>query len=113
MTDGAEVKKTRDLKKLESILLVTSPLLYLLWKNKDLLSFLDKQGEIKKADEEFFVSIFKAAKENGVDRFKLKLNKEQLSGLDITIKKAAAKIGVDCDFGIKGSTNIELDIIMK
>ena len=47
--------------------------------------FLDKQGEIKKADEEFFVNIIKAGRESGVSEIQLDLGKEQITGLDTTL----------------------------
>ena len=78
-----------------------------------LLPFLDKQGEIKKADEEFITDIIKTAKENGADEFTLKFDKSQLAGLDTTIKKVKRNAGFDLDIGIKGETNVELHIKFK
>jgi len=64
------------------------PVPYLLYMGAEkLLPFLDKQGEIKKADEEFLTNIIKTARENGVDEFTLKFDKSQLTGLDTTIRK--------------------------
>lgn len=78
------------------------PVPYLLYKGAEkLLPFLDKQGEIKKADEKFVTNIIKTAKENGVDEFTLKFDKSQLTGLDTTIKKVKRNAGFDLDIGIK------------
>ena len=90
------------------------PVPYLLYMGAEkLLPFLDKQGEIKKADEEFLTNIIKTARENGVDEFTLKLDKSQLAGLDTTIRKVKGSVGFDLDIGIKGETNIELHIKLK
>ncbi len=90
------------------------PVPYLLYMGAEkLLPFLDKQGEIKKADEEFITNIIKTAKENGVDEFVLKFDKSQLTGLDTTIKKVRGSVGFDLDIGIKGETNVELHIKFK
>ncbi|MCR4322049.1 MAG: hypothetical protein NUV74_17155 [Candidatus Brocadiaceae bacterium] len=90
------------------------PVPYLLYKGAEkLLPFLDKQGEIKKADEQFITNIVKTAKENGVDEFTLKFDKSQLTGLDTTIKKVKRNAGFDLDIGIKGETNVELHIKFK
>jgi hypothetical protein len=90
------------------------PLPYLLYKAADkLLPFLDKQGEIKKADEKFFTNIIRTAKENDVKEFTLKLSKSQMTGLDITFKKVKQATGFDFDIGIKGETEIELSVKFK
>jgi hypothetical protein len=71
------------------IMLTRNPFLglpYLLLINaKEILPFIDKQGEIKKADTAFFTKIIKTAKENDVAEFSLKLNKSQITGLDVTM----------------------------
>ena len=90
------------------------PVPHLLYKSAGkLLPFLDKQGEIKKADEQFVTNIIQTAKENGVDEFTLKFDKSQLMGLDTTIKKVKRNVGFDFDIGIKGETNVELHIKFK
>jgi hypothetical protein len=113
--DRMEPREKMDAKKavLEMIKYM-SPVSYLLYMGAEkLLPFLDKQGEIKKADEEFITNIIKTARENGVDEFTLKLDKSQLTGLDTTIKKVKGEVGFDLDIGIKGETNIELHIKFK
>ena len=90
------------------------PLPYLLYMGaEELLPFLDKQGEIKKADEEFITNIIKTARENGVDEFTLVFDKSQLTGLDVTIKKVKSNVGFDFDVGIKGETNVQLHVKFK
>lgn len=90
------------------------PVPYLLYVGAErLLPFLDKQGEIKKLDEEFLTNIIKTAKKNGVDEFTLKLDKSQLTGLDTTIKKVKGNVGFDLDLGIKGETDVDLHIKFK
>ncbi len=87
------------------------PFPYLLLKGAEsLLPFVDKMGEIKKVDEKFITNIIKTAKENGVDEFTLKFDKNQLAGLDTTIEKVKGSVGFDLDIGIKGETNVELHI---
>lgn len=92
-----------------------SPLSYLLLVDtKKLLPFIDKQGEVKKADEEFFTNIISAARDNGVDKLTLKLDKDQLTGVDMTIMKSKLKkVGFDLDVGIKGDTSVELHLEFK
>jgi len=75
--------------------------------------FLDKQGEIKKADEEFFINIIKAGRESGVSEIQLDLGKEQMTGLDITLNKIKRTSKFDFDFGIKGETEVKLLIKYK
>ncbi len=90
------------------------PVPYLLYTGAEkLLPFLDKQGEIKNADEEFITNIIKTAKENGVSEFTLNFDKSQLTGLDTTVKKVKGSIDFDLDIGIKGETNVELHIKFK
>jgi hypothetical protein len=107
-------EKTDARKAMLEIMKYAFPVQYLLYVGAErLLPFLDKQGEIKKADGEFITNIIKTAKENGVDEFTLKFDKSQLTGLDTTIKKVKGSVGFDLDIGIKGETNVELHIKFK
>ena len=100
--------------KMMKVLKHSFPVPYLLYVNADkLLPFLDKQGEIKKADEEFFTNIIRTANENGVKEFSLRLNKSQVTGLDTILKKVRHASGFSFDIGIKGETDIELSIKFK
>jgi hypothetical protein len=99
--------------KMIEIIQYIDPFAYLLIKySKEFLPFLNKQGEVKKADEEFITKIIEAASKNGVDELNMKIEKSQLSGLDITLKKLK-KLGFDFDIGIKGDTSIDLKIKFK
>ena len=92
-----------------------SPLGYLLLTGsvQKIFGFLNRQGQAEKADEEFFVNIISSCRDHGVDEVELELTKDQITGLDITIKKAAKTVGAACDLGIKGEGRYRLKVKFK